>query len=75
MWWEYGTIKQKLSFVILVMALGLFMSSLDNTIVSASINQVIKDIDGLDLYRPYAKQSSGENREAGALTCKSLHSY
>ncbi|MFB6467868.1 DHA2 family efflux MFS transporter permease subunit [Cytobacillus sp. Hz8] len=40
--------NKRMSFVILAMALGLFMSSLDNTIVSASINQVIKDIDGFE---------------------------
>lgn len=40
--------NSKMTFVIVAMALGLFMSSLDNTIVSASINQVIKDIGGFD---------------------------
>lgn len=40
--------KSRMTLVIVAMALGLFMSSLDNTIVSASINQVIKDIGGFD---------------------------
>ncbi|MED2975105.1 MFS transporter, partial [Fictibacillus sp. B-59209] len=39
---------KRMGFVVLAMALGLFMSSLDNTIVSASISQVIKDIGGFD---------------------------
>ncbi|PGZ94147.1 MFS transporter [Bacillus pseudomycoides] len=40
--------NKRMPFVIVAMALGLFMSSLDNTIVSASISQVIKDIGGFD---------------------------
>lgn len=40
--------NSRMPLVIVAMALGLFMSSLDNTIVSASINQVIKDIGGFD---------------------------
>lgn len=40
--------NDKRSYIILSMALGLFMSALDNTIVSASINKVIDDIGGLD---------------------------
>ncbi|MGZ4106848.1 MAG: DHA2 family efflux MFS transporter permease subunit, partial [Tumebacillaceae bacterium] len=43
-----GQGKSKMSLIILAMALGLFMSALDNTIVSASINQVIKEIGGFD---------------------------
>ncbi|MFC0186800.1 MFS transporter [Fictibacillus aquaticus] len=39
---------KRMRYVVLAMALGLFMSSLDNTIVSASINQVIKDIGGFE---------------------------
>jgi EmrB/QacA subfamily drug resistance transporter len=40
--------NKRMPFVILAMALGLFMSSLDNTIVSASISQVIQDIGGFE---------------------------
>jgi len=40
--------RKKTGLIILSMALGLLMSSLDNTIVSASINKVIGDIGGLD---------------------------
>lgn len=39
---------QRTGLIILSMALGLLMSSLDNTIVSASINHVIEDIRGFD---------------------------
>ncbi|MFC7371902.1 MFS transporter [Fictibacillus iocasae] len=39
---------KRMKYVVLAMALGLFMSSLDNTIVSASINEVIKDIGGFE---------------------------
>lgn len=41
--------NQRRGIVILAMALGLLMGSLDNTIVSASINNVIKDLGGFDL--------------------------
>ncbi|RDI38499.1 MFS transporter [Falsibacillus pallidus] len=40
--------NKRMAYVVLAMALGLFMSSLDNTIVSASISQVIKDIGGFE---------------------------
>jgi EmrB/QacA subfamily drug resistance transporter len=40
--------KQSTGLIILSMALGLLMSSLDNTIVSASITKVIEDINGFD---------------------------
>lgn len=40
--------KEKKGLIILSMMLGLLMSSLDNTIVSASINKVIDDIGGFD---------------------------
>ncbi|WP_374722583.1 MFS transporter [Peribacillus tepidiphilus] len=40
--------NKRMPLVILAMALGLFMASLDNTIVSASISEVIKDIEGFD---------------------------
>ncbi|TJY44418.1 MFS transporter [Cohnella pontilimi] len=40
--------KQSKGLIILSMALGLLMSSLDNTIVSACINKVVNDIGGID---------------------------
>jgi EmrB/QacA subfamily drug resistance transporter len=40
--------KQRNGLIILSMALGLLMSSLDNTIVSACINKVIQDIGGIE---------------------------
>ncbi|WP_409345014.1 DHA2 family efflux MFS transporter permease subunit [Paenibacillus sp. MBLB4367] len=40
--------KQNTGLIVLSMALGLLMSSLDNTIVSACISDVIKDIGGFD---------------------------
>ena len=40
--------NQKTGLIVLSVALGLLMSSLDNTIVSASISDVIKDIGGFD---------------------------
>ncbi|MCC3373426.1 MDR family MFS transporter [Cohnella sp. REN36] len=39
---------QKTGLIILAMALGLLMASLDNTIVSACINKVIVDVGGFD---------------------------
>lgn len=38
--------KQKTGLIVLAMALGLLMSSLDNTIVSASITKVLEDFGG-----------------------------
>lgn len=40
--------KGKNGFILLAMALGILMASLDNTITSAAINAVIKDIGGFD---------------------------
>ncbi|MBB6674234.1 DHA2 family efflux MFS transporter permease subunit [Cohnella nanjingensis] len=40
--------SQKTGLIILSMALGLLMASLDNTIVSACINKVIADVGGFD---------------------------
>jgi len=40
--------KNKELFVVIAMVLGIFMASIDNTIVSASINKVIEDIGGFD---------------------------
>ena len=40
--------KQAERYVIIAMILGIFMASLDNTIVSASINKIIQDIHGFD---------------------------
>ncbi|MFQ3544275.1 DHA2 family efflux MFS transporter permease subunit [Halobacillus rhizosphaerae] len=40
--------KRTETLIISAMILGIFMASLDNTIVSASINQVIKDIGGFE---------------------------
>jgi EmrB/QacA subfamily drug resistance transporter len=40
--------KPKTGLIVLSMALGLLMSALDNTIVSASVNKVIQDIGGLN---------------------------
>ena len=35
-------------YIVIAMVLGIFMASIDNTIVSASINKVIEDIGGFD---------------------------
>lgn len=43
-----GKAKQRTGLIILSMALGLLMSSLDNTIVSACMTKVIEDINGFD---------------------------
>ncbi|RKN78181.1 MFS transporter [Paenibacillus ginsengarvi] len=40
--------KEKTGLVVLAMALGLLMASLDNTITSAAINPILKDIGGFD---------------------------
>jgi EmrB/QacA subfamily drug resistance transporter len=40
--------KQRPGLIVLAMALGIFMASLDNTIVSACIASVIKDLSGFD---------------------------
>jgi MFS family permease len=40
--------KQKNGFILLAMALGLLMASLDNTITSAAVSHIIKDIGGFD---------------------------
>jgi EmrB/QacA subfamily drug resistance transporter len=40
--------KEKTGLIILAMALGLLMASLDNTITSSAISHIIKDIGGFD---------------------------
>ncbi|WP_027093734.1 DHA2 family efflux MFS transporter permease subunit [Cohnella thermotolerans] len=45
-----ATGKSKTGLIVLAMALGLLMASLDNTIVSACINKVIEDIGGFDKF-------------------------
>ncbi|MCQ6560608.1 DHA2 family efflux MFS transporter permease subunit [Paenibacillus mendelii] len=40
--------KEKTGLIILAMALGLLMSSLDNTITSAALSHIIKDIGGFE---------------------------
>lgn len=40
--------NKQVGFIILAMALGLLMSALDNTITSAAISHIIRDINGFD---------------------------
>src|ERR1700730_13260799 len=43
--------KEKTGLIILAMALGFLMASLDNTITSSAISHIIKDIGGFDKMR------------------------
>ncbi|MFC3803080.1 DHA2 family efflux MFS transporter permease subunit [Cohnella sp. GCM10012308] len=43
-----STVSKKTGLIVLSMALGLLMASLDNTIVSASMNKVIENIGGFE---------------------------
>jgi MFS family permease len=43
-----SSFKTKNAILVFAMALGLLMASLDNTIVSACISSVIKDLSGFD---------------------------
>jgi MFS family permease len=40
--------QEKTGLIIMAMALGLLMASLDNTITSAAISHIIKDIGGFE---------------------------